>query len=273
MSDPRGGASWKRAVFFPLHFPPRKVREALCTARRPGLCAPPRPRRPDSTPVPGRRGQPDRGLPAWPGKPRSDLPECSNPSPSGHIPLPSNRLLTLSPSGDRRCREPAPRSSSPVPQAGLHPSLESISETPHWAGGPCFPSHSPTSHTPPPQAGLEPRVQRRHRPPGRPAWLIFARPALRGQQAGHQGLGGNAVRGPGLSWEVSYRDRPAPLTPRPHPGDGGEGRATVCTQGLGPGLTWGWCSGSKGCRRWPPPKLEGRRQTGRAGAQRRTDKG
>lgn len=117
---------------------------------------------------PGHRGQPDRGLPAWPGKPRSDLPECSNPSPSGHIPLPSNRLLTLSPSGDRRCREPAPRSGSPVPQAGLHPSLESISETPHWAGGPCFPSHSPTSHTPPPQAGLEPRVPRRRRPQADP---------------------------------------------------------------------------------------------------------
>lgn len=111
-----------------------------------------------------------------------------------------------------------------------------------------LPVPRPTSHTPPPQAGLEPRVPRRGRPPGRPAWLIFARPALRGQQAGHQGLGGNAVRGPGLSWEVSYRDRPAPLTPRPHPGDGGEGRATVCTQGLGPGLTWGWRGGSKGCR-------------------------
>lgn len=144
---------------------------------------------------------------------------------------------------------------------------------PTLGGRSVLPVPRPTSHTPPPQAGLEPRVPRRRRPPGRPAWLIFARPALRGQQAGHQGLGGNAVRGPGLSWEVSYRDRPAPLTPRPHPGDGGEGRATVCTQGLGPGLTWGWCSGSKGCRRWPPPKLEGRRQTGRAGAQRRTDKG
>lgn len=108
------------------------------------VCAPPPAPAGLTRPLsPGHRGQPDRGLPAWPGKPRSDLPECSNPSPSGHIPLPSNRLLMLSPSGDRRCREPAPRSGSPVPQAGLHPSLESISETPHWAGGPCFPSHVP----------------------------------------------------------------------------------------------------------------------------------
>lgn len=136
----------------------------------------------------------------------------------------------------------------PGSSGGAAPFSRKHFRDPTLGGRSVLPVPRPTSHTPPPQAGLEPRVPRRCRPPGRPSWLIFARPALRGQQAGHQGLGGNAVRGPGLSWEVSYRDRPAPLTPRPHPGDGGEGRATVCTQGLGPGLTWGWCGGSKGCR-------------------------
>lgn len=146
---------------------------------------------------------------------------------------------------------------------------------PTLGGRSVLPVPRPTSHTPPPQAGLEPRVPRRRRPPGRPAWLIFARPALRGQQAGHQGLGGNAVRGPGLSWEVSYRDRPAPLTPRPHPGDGGQGHGVHPGAGAGPHLGMvrrvQRLQDEQGRR--PPPKLEGRRQTGRAGAQRRTDKG